>query len=81
MRRREERIVSVVNGETIVSEATNESNGKEGSKHNTRVREAVLSIPHIQQGRMKNKSKDLSFIHGPFEGRFNPKIGLSPFIS
>ena len=56
------------------------ANGKEEARHNTIVKEAMLSIPHLQQGRMKTKSKDLSFIHGPFEGRFNPKISLSPFI-
>ena len=34
------------------------------------MREALLFIPFLQQVRMKTKSNDLPFIHGPFEGRF-----------
>ena len=30
--------------------------------------------------RMKTKSKDLSFIHGPFEGRLNPKNCPKAFL-
>ena len=55
------------------------ANGKEEARHNTIVKEAMLSIPHLQQGRMKTKSKDLPFIHGPFEGRFNLNPSLSIF--
>ena len=54
--------------------------GNEKSRgDNTRVKEAMLSFPHFQQGRMKTKSKDLPFIHGPFKGRFNPNTSLSLF--
>ena len=50
----------MVKGETIVSIATNESKmERKEAKHNTRVKEALLSIPLLQQVRMKTKSNDL----------------------
>ena len=52
---------------------------KEGSKtqHKGEGSNALYSC--LRTRRMKTKSKDLSFIHGPFEGRLNPKIALRPF--
>ena len=66
-------------GKTIVSVATNEREMEMKKQVTTQWKEALFSIPLFNQARMKTKSKDLSFIHGPFEGRLNPKIALRPF--
>ena len=51
---------------------------RDKSQHNGRKLCSLFDT--FQQIRMKTKSNDLSFIHGPFEGRFKPKMGPSPLV-
>ena len=56
----------MVKGETIVSIATNGSKMKrKEAQHKSEG--SLLSIPFLQQVRMKTKSNDLPFIRRPFE--------------
>ena len=56
-RRREERIVSVVNGETIVSVATKESKMEEKKQDTTQMEETWLSIPLFQASKNEDQVK------------------------
>ena len=74
------RIMSVVKGESIVSVATNEREMERGRQVTTQWRKPCSLFHSSKQVRMKTKSNDLPFIHGPFEGRFiNPNPSLSVF--
>ena len=66
-------------GEMIVNVATMETNGneKQDLTHKSEGKQCSLYSLFAPR-RMKTKSKDLSFIHGPFEGRLNPKLALRP---
>ena len=57
------------------------ANGKKNkSQHKSEWKQCSLFLSFNQEeARMKTKSNDLSFIHGPFEGRFNPNPSLSLF--
>ena len=75
------RIVSVVKGWIDRKHSNNGSKWKEkqDSTHKGEGSNALYSCFRTKRVRMKTKSKDLSFIHGTFEGRLNPKIALRPF--
>ena len=82
----EEKNVSVVKGESIVCVATMESKWKGEKRLNTQGWRKqcslfLLSTKENVHEEWRPSQHDLSFIHGPFEGRFNPKIALRPLSS
>ena len=83
MRRIEGRIMSVVNGESIVCVATKwRQIERRETRHNTIVKEVVLSIPPLQTRKNEDQSQHLWLLYKDLlKGGSTLKFGLSPLSS